>query len=407
MYYERTLLRTLEEVSKGFKTVLLTGMRQTGKTTFLKHSLEKQAGRPKRTYVSLDNVADSSLANNDASLFFQTYEPPVLIDEVQYAPKLFRTIKTLVDAQDERGLVWMTGSQQYNLMAGVTESLAGRVAILELLGFSLYEREGKGLMQQPFLPALKPASLLEKRGLKDTYQIIWQGSFPDVVGRSARGREQFYSNYVRTYLERDIRQLINVENESDFMRFLCAAAARTGQELNLTDMSRDINVSVNTIKKWLSLLETSGVIYLLKPYYRNISKRLTKRPKLYFTDTGLCSYLTNWSSPETLERGAMSGAIFETFVVMEIIKSWYHNGFHPSFYYYRDSNKVEIDLLIAQDDLFYPIEIKKTANPVKNDVDSFDHFAHYEKIGYGALLCLTDHARPLNEHVSSVSIWDI
>jgi predicted AAA+ superfamily ATPase len=254
---------------------------------------------------------------------------------------------------------------------------------------------------------LNPPGNLIRRDLAGTYRCIWQGSFPEVIDKDPEERALFYSSYIRTYIERDIRQLKNVENEAAFMKFLGSAAARTGQELNIADLARDAEVAPNTAKNWLSLLETSGIIYLLKPYYRNTIKRLTKRPKLYFMDTGLCACLSNWNTPETLETGAMGGAFFETFVITEILKSYYHNGRRPSLYYYRDSNQQEIDLLIEQDGLFYPIEIKKTANPGKKDIRAFDSFAATEKTGYGSLICLTDQPRPLSARANAISIWDI
>ncbi|GHV62976.1 ATPase [Spirochaetia bacterium] len=403
MYLERTMTNTLLRTSQNFKVILLTGMRQVGKTTFLKEIAVGEG----RKYVTLDNPKDEQLAKEEPAFFFETYAPPVLIDEIQYAPELFRYIKMLADTTDKRGILWMTGSQQYNLMAGVTESLAGRVSILDMLGFSLYEQDGKAAAQAPFLPSKTPPGILAKRNLAETYQIIWQGSYPEVIDKNADQRALFYSSYIRSYLERDVRQLLNVENESAFQRFLSCAAARTGQELNLTEMARDAGIAPNTAKSWLSILETSGIVYLLKPYYRNVTKRLTKRPKLYFMDTGLCAYLSNWTTPETLESGAMGGAFFETFVITEIIKSWYHNGRRPSFYYYRDSNQAEIDLLIEQDGLFYPIEIKKTANPGKQDIKAFDTFAAIEKTGYGSLICLTDHPRPLTPNAGAISVWDM
>jgi predicted AAA+ superfamily ATPase len=357
--------------------------------------------------VSLDNPADAALAQGEPEQFLNLYKPPVLIDEVQYAPELFRYIKIAVDNSEERGLFWLTGSQQYNLMAGITESLAGRVCILDMGGFSIYERDGCGARQAPFIPSAAPPVCLKVRNAEETYKIIWQGAYPDVVFMDPEERNFFYGSYLRTYIERDIRQLINVGNEAAFMRFLSCAAARTGQELNLADLSRDCGISANTAGKWLSMLETSGLVYILQPYFRNISKRLTKRPKMYFTDTGLCAYLTKWETPAALEQGPLAGAFFETFVVGEILKSWIHNGKRPDFFYYRDSNQTEIDLLISQNGFFYPIEIKKSTNPVKQDIKAFDTFAKYEKIAYGALICLTDHARPLTKNTGALSVWEI
>lgn len=400
-YKNRTLKDTILETSENFKIILVIGMRQVGKTTFLKH-LEN------RKYVTLDNPNDLILAKDNSDFFLEIFKPPVLIDEIQYAPNLFPYIKMLVDNSNERGLIWMTGSQQFNLMKNITESLAGRVAIIDMLGFSIYERFDKADLQKPFLPKLRPLSILEKKGLIDTYKIIWEGSFPEIINKSAKQWKIFYDSYMRTYLERDIRQLIKVADELQFVKFLRSVAVRTGQELNISDIAKDVEIAVNTAKAWLSILETSGIIYLLKPYYKNIGKRLIKRPKIYFLDTGLCSYLAQWNTPENLEAGAMSGAIFETFVITEIIKSYYHNGLHPSLYYYRDNNGVEIDILIEENGKLYPVEIKKTSNPKKEDVKNFDLVRkRLTNLDFGNLICLTTSVMPLNENASAISIWDI
>jgi predicted AAA+ superfamily ATPase len=401
MLKSRTLASSIDRISNNFKVLLLTGMRQVGKTTLL-----KMCGKD-RKYVTLDNTKDLQLAIEEPELFFETYSPPVLIDEVQYAPSLFRQIKILVDSSDAKGQVWLTGSQQYQMMQGVTESLAGRAAIVNLLGFSLYERESKSDLQKPFLPSKKYPCVLNKKNLLDTYRIIWQGSFPDATIAGPESWADFYSSFIKTYLERDVRQLINIGNLTAFTRFLGIAAARTGQELNVQDIARDADISGNTAKSWLSILESSGIIFLLKPWFKNVSKRFIKRPKLHFMDTGLCSYLSDWTSPETLEKGAMSGAIFESFVVSEIMKSYNHNGKFPAFYYYRDSNKAEIDLIVSQDGEFFPIEIKKTANPSKSDISAFKKLSENENLGHGALICLTDSPRPLTESVNAISVWDI
>lgn len=409
-YKNRTLKDTILEISKIFKIILLTGMRQIGKTTFLKNLKEEVENKKieNRKYVTLDNPNDLILAKDNPNFFLETYSPPVLMDEIQYAPSLFPYIKMLVDNSNEKGLIWMTGSQQFNLMKNITESLAGRVVIIDMLGFSIYERFNKANLQRPFLPELRPPSILEKRNLMDTYKIIWEGSFPEVINKSEKQWKIFYDSYTRTYLEKDIKQLLKVSDELQFVKFLKSVAVRTGQELNLTDIARDIEISVNTAKAWLSVLETSGIVYLLQPYYKNINKRLTKRPKIYFLDTGLCAYLSQWNTYETLETGAMSGAFFETFVITEIIKSYYHNGIHPTLYYYRDSNKVEIDLIIEENNKLYPIEIKKTSNPKKEDVKNFDLVRkELNNLDYGNLICLTDTIMPLGEKASAISIWDI
>jgi predicted AAA+ superfamily ATPase len=403
MYKRRTIENSLKRVNSSFKALLLTGMRQVGKTTLLKD----MAGQ-NRTYLTLGDMRVSQLAKEDPFLFFQTYRPPLLIDEIQYAPELFSHIKMLVDDASESGQVWMTGSQQFLLMKGVSESLAGRLAIMELMGFSIYEREGKGELQKPFLPSPSPASILQRKTLRETYEIIWKGSFPEMTLKSTDDWYLFYSSYVKTYIERDVRQLSNIGNEFAFYNFLKTIAARTAQELNLSDIAHTLGISLNTVKSWLSVLQASGVIYLLQPYYENISKRIVKRPKIYFLDTGLCAYLTDWNTPETLSSGAMNGAIWETFVFSEILKSYKHNALEPSFYYYRDSNKVEIDLIILQNGILYPVEIKRTANPDKKMIRNFSVLADSGKnTGYGSLICLTDQVLPLTQHVNALSVWDI
>jgi predicted AAA+ superfamily ATPase len=401
-YEERTLTDTLSRLSNSFKAVLITGPRQVGKTTFLRNVAEAN-----RKYVTLDNPQDLELAKTEPKLFFEKYSPPVLIDEIQYAPELFVHMKMILDNSDQPGRIWMTGSQQYDMMGGVTESLAGRVVILDMLGFSIYERDGKGWQQKPFLPSKAPASILERRSAPETFRIIWQGSFPDVGGMEGKERAGFYNSYVRTYLERDVRQLVNVGDEVAFMKFLRIIAARTAQELNLSDIAKDVDISPNTAKKWLSILETSGLVFLLQPYFKNITKRFIKTPKLYFMDTGLAAHLAGWTTPEALEEGASSGAFFETFVLSEIVKSYRHSGESPQLYYFRDSKKNEIDLLIHQNGVYHPAEIKKTTQPKAADVDAFKIFSKIEKLGYGTLICLTDEPRPLTNEISAISPWDI
>jgi predicted AAA+ superfamily ATPase len=358
-------------------------------------------------YVTLDNPKNLLLAKTDPEMFFQRFSLPVFIDEVQYAPELFPYIKMLVDSSNKTGQVFITGSQQYSMMRNITESLAGRVAIIDMLGFSIYERENKGLLQKPFLPSTKSKEILKHNSVADTYKVIWRGSYPQMINKPSLNWELFYSSYLKSYLERDIKQLTNIISEDNFVRFMCIVAARTGQELNIAEISKTSGTTVKTVNEWLSVLEASGIIFLLKPYYKNITKRFVKRPRIYFTDTGLCSYLTEWITPETLEKGAMSGAIFETFVINEIIKSYKHNGKSQAFYYYRDSNRNEIDLLISRNGLFYPIEIKKTANPSKEDIKAFDTLSQFEKIEYGSLICLTNKIYPLTKTTNAISIWNI
>jgi len=399
---KRTLESTLLETSKSFKVVLVTGPRQVGKTTLMQTASAKN-----RKYITLDDKEVLLQAKTDPKAFLALYNLPIFIDEIQYAPELFSYIKMLVDSSNKRGTVWLSGSQAFDLMQGVTESLAGRVGILDMLGFSIYEIENKGKLQKPFLPKQDRKNILANKTPKNTFKIIWQGSFPDAVSKNEKDRQRFYDSYIRTYMERDVRKIINISDEVAFIKFLKVSAARTGQELNLTDIAKDVDISPNTAKNWLSILRMSGLVYLLQPYFKNVTKRLVKTPKLYWTDTGLAAYLAGWTTAESLETGISSGAFFETFVISEVIKSYYNNGYNPTLYYFRDNHGNEIDLLIEQDNKFYPIEIKKTSTPRSADIKAFNNFAKIEKLGYGNLICLTDKQQPLSAGATAISIWDI
>jgi uncharacterized protein len=404
MYVSRTLEAFVENATRQFPVLLVTGARQVGKTTLLLH-----LSRDKRPYVTLDDPLALSLARQDPPLFLQRFPPPVLIDEIQYAPELLPYIKMAADKTREPGLFWLTGSQQFDLMKGVSESLAGRVAVVHLLGLSRTELAGLTHLRKPFLP--DPDELRERLRvganlpLKDLYRLIWRGAFPAIALHDAVDRDLFYSSYVQTYLQRDVRDLARVGDELAFLRFLRAAAARTAQLLNLTDLSRDADIAVNTAKNWLSILQASGIAYLLEPYHTNVTKRLVKTPKLYILDTGLCAYLTEWSSPETLEAGAMSGASLETWIMAEILKSYWHNGREAPFYFYRDKDLKEIDLLIVRDGTIYPLEFKKTASPGTNDMR---HFQTLEKlkmpIGPGGVICLAEQSLPLSSSTLSIPV---
>jgi hypothetical protein len=384
--------------------MLVVGARQVGKTTFL-----RQLSGDERTYVTLDDPMVLSLAKEDPALFMQRFPAPLLVDEIQYAPELLTYIKMEVDRNRKPDLFWLTGSQQFHLMKGVSESLAGRVGIVQLLGLSHRERIGKGLDSTPFLPT--PGNLAgrmasgESLSLKALYQLIWRGSFPAIALDENIERDLFYSSYVQTYLQRDVRDLARVGDERTFFRFLRACAARSGQLLNVAELARDGDVAPNTAKHWLSILKTSGIVYLLEPYHTNITKRLVKTPKLYFLDTGLCSWLTEWSSPETLERGAMSGPILETWVMSEILKTWWHDGRRESFYFYRDKDQQEIDLLIVQDGVVYPLEFKKSASPGKSDTRRFKALEKLNwPLGPGGIICLVVESLPITESVSSIPV---
>ncbi|HBC71434.1 MAG TPA: ATPase [Coxiellaceae bacterium] len=404
MYITRALEGFVKKATKQFPILLITGARQVGKTTFLKHLCEKNMG-----YVTLDDPLILNLAKNDPALFLQRFHPPILIDEIQYAPELLPYIKIEVDKKQLKGIFWLTGSQQFHLMKGISESLAGRVGIIQLLGMSKREMIDQNYTAHPFIPTpseinsrLKTSDKFE---LKELYQTIWRGSYPAIALNNETNHDLFYGSYVQTYLQRDVRYLAKVGDETTFLNFLRAVAARSGQMLNISELAKDISISPNTAKNWLSILEASGIIYLLEPYHNNITKRLIKAPKLYMLDTGLCSYLTAWSSPETLEAGAMSGAILETWILGELLKSYTHNGIKAPFYYYRDKDQKEIDLLIIKDGTIFPLEFKKTASPNKNDVK---HFQVLEKlnmpIGDGGIICLTKQSLPLAPKITTIPI---
>jgi len=397
-YIKNVFLRACAE----YPALLLTGSRQTGKTTMLKRLALNEKKR-KRTYVSLDDYDALTLALGDPVMFFQTYKPPLLIDEIQYAPGLFTGIKRLIDNGAGPGDFWMTGSQLFKMMKGVQESLAGRLALFHL----------PPLSQQEIYPGFKPDvytndyQLLLKRQKKtsvltsafvsaltglDIYKRIFSGSMPALVSGKFTNRELYYSSYVKTYLERDVRDMAHGIDFLKFTDFIRAAAARTAQLINYKHIADDAEINQETAKNWLQLLETLGIIFFVRPYHHNVLKRMIKTPKLYFYDTGLAVFLTKWDSPQTLMNGAMNGAIFENYCVSEIVKGYENAGREPPLYFYRDKDSKEIDLLLERDGTLEPIEIKKTASPSKGMISSF---AALEKPplrrGTGAIICLAEH----------------
>lgn len=315
-------------------------------------------------------------------------------------------IKMEADRRGKPGLFWLTGSQQFQMMRGISETLAGRAAILNLLGFSGRERGQAELDVPPFLPL--PDLLEQRRSLAggpeqgSIYERIWLGSYPALVSGKVQDREIFYSSYLRTYLERDVRDLAQVGNAQAFLTFLKACAARTGQMLNLSELARDTDVAVNTAKSWLSILQASFQVFLLQPYYSNVTKRLVKSPKLYFLDTGLCAYLTDWTTPEALAAGAMSGAILETWVLGELLKSWWNQAREPSLYYYRDKDGVELDFVILQNQKAYPMEVKKAATPHKKWTSPFRSFERLIPVDSGGVMCLCSEYIPLGSGIYAV-----
>ena len=385
MYLSRHLQHLLLQLIEQFPALLITGPRQVGKSTLLQHIGENYR------YITFDNPLVLNQALDDPTLFFLNYSGKLILDEIQYAPGLFSSLKWEIDKQKQNGQFLLSGSQAFQLMQSVSESLAGRIVILKLQGFSLRE-----IHQVAFYRAFVPddAYLHDREAQLKPYPNIWQtihqGYMPRLYEQETNW-DIYYASYVATYIERDVRQLTNVTNSSDFMRFMVAVAARSGELLNYSNVSQEVGVSLDTVKRWLTILQTSGIVYLLQPYSNNHLKRIIKTPKIFMLDTGLMAFLTKWLTPETIQQGAKSGQFFETFVVSEIIKSFYNQGKEPPVYFYRDTNQKEIDLLIEYDQTLYPIEIKMTANPNKRMAQAFDilrnHLPHNElTIAHGTII---------------------
>ena len=392
MYITRHMEKPVMELNEQYPVLLLTGPRQVGKTTMLEHLIEVEGkGRKK---VSLDDLTLRELAKTDPKMFFQLYQPPLLIDEVQYAPELFPYIKIMVDERHQPGDFWLTGSQLFKMMEGVQESLAGRVALLHLSPLSQSE-----IMKRPPEPpfSLELPLLSERQNGRqmlntpEVFQRIHQGGMPALVTGTYSNASIFYSSYIDTYMERDVRRLSNDIDSLKFLRFLRSVAARTSQQVNYKGIADDAEIDQTTAKNWLHVLEALGIIFLLEPYSNNVLKRTVSTPKLYFYDSGIVCYLTRWSSPETAMEGAMSGALLENYTVAEIIKTYQNAGQEPVLYYYRDKDAREIDLILERDGKLFPIEIKKMASPPKKLTKVFDLIDKSPlQRGTGAILCMAD-----------------
>jgi predicted AAA+ superfamily ATPase len=370
-----------------FSAVLITGARQVGKTTLLKHI---KSGIP---YLTLDDPILLQSALEEAGSFFKNTPPPLIVDEIQYAPNLFSYIKMNADESGKKGQFFLTGSQQFKMMKNVSESLAGRIGIINLLGLSLREIRSD-TFNEVFIPTEEYFAKRKKSARQTDYKEIWdiihKGSMPAMYAEELDW-QMFYAAYTKTYIERDVRALTQVGDELKFIKFMTGIASRTSQMLNLSSVAGEIGISVPTADRWLSILISSNIVYLLQPFYNNIMKRAVKTPKIYFLDTGLAAYLTKWNTPEVLEAGAMAGAFFETFVVAEVLKSYYNAGIlEPSLYYYRDKDAKEVDILIEQNGVLYPVEIKKTANPGREHIENFLALEKIKGItvGSGGLVCL-------------------
>lgn len=373
-----------------FGAVLVAGPRQVGKTTMLE-TLTTGVN-----YVSLDDPIVRASAEEESGTFFKDNPPPVFVDEIQKTPVLFEQVKMILDRDRKKGQFFMCGSQQFKMMKGVSESLAGRIGLVTLLGFSIRESYCVEC-DTPFIPTQEYFDERKKQLADISYDDVWirihRGSMPELQDNPNFNWQMFYGAYVRTYIERDVRDLSEVGDTVKFTKFMVAAAASTGQLLNLASLARDVGISQPTAERWLSFLVASNIVYLLQPYSNNVTKRAIKTPKLYFLDTGLAAYLTRWNTPDVLKTGAMAGAFFESFVVSEIIKSYYNKGvLDLPIYFYRDKDMNEIDLLIEDSGVLYPIEMKKHADPQKKDVDAFDLLDKIPGIkrGPGGVVCLYD-----------------
>lgn len=402
MYIKREIESSIDRLLRQGKVVLVTGARQVGKTTVLREHLGSSFG-----YVSMENSRDYLLAKQDAALFFESKSLPLIIDEVQRVPELFSPLKWIVDQSTKKGQVVLTGSQTYRLMKGVSESLAGRIRILEMSGLSVRELMGNVRTAHPYVPA--PVAVAQKAPNKNIWDIIHRGSMPELQD-STIDWDSFYSDYVSAYLERDVRDLINVKNEAKFYSFMVACAARSGQLFNASDIGNAIDVDHKTVKAWLSVLQASNIVRIIEPFWPNIGKSLTKTPKLYFMDTGLVCHLTRWTTPEQLQVGAVAGHVFETFVVSEVLKSYMNAGGNVrDVWFYRDAKKREIDLVIQEGHVLHPVEIK-TSSTVR--IDAIKHFGCLEglsgyEVGYGHVVCQTPEPYFLTDRVQAIPLWAI
>lgn len=396
-YMKRALERKFLHMSSYFKAVLVTGARQVGKTTMLKHLAMDQS----RTYVTMDNIMARTLAKSDPVLFFQTYKPPIIIDEIQKAPELFEQIKIMCDESQERGRFWLTGSQQYKMMKNIRETLAGRIGILELYSLSKNETEGLDFpneMDFSLTCLLERQPLVQKNDIVQVFEHIWRGGMPDVLRADAEQRQEYFNSYIETYLMRDVAEEGGVTDTVRFYKFMKACAALTAEQVNYKTLAESAEISQPTAKEWVRLLQGLGIIYLLPPYANNGLKRLIKTPKLYFCDTGLCACLSMWLTRDTLMNGAASGHYFENYVVMELLKNFAYSPWKVNMTYYRDSNGKEIDMFVEENGVIHPLEIKKSANPDRRQVKKYELLdkAKLER-GNGGIVCMCQEVIPIDD----------
>lgn len=403
-YIHRSLERKFLKMSSAFKAVMVTGARQVGKSTMLKH-LAQDTGR---VYVSMDDADVRELANRDPKLFFQMYQPPLLIDEVQKAPALFEQIKILCDESDERGRFWLTGSQSKKLMKQAGDSLAGRIGILKMYSLSEKELEGRpnDIPEDYSLSSLIQRSRSHpENNILDVYTRIWEGGMPDMISMDAELRREYWNSYIDAYLMRDAVDDNGIQDTEGFRRLLRACAAFSGELVNYNDLGNAAGVSGATAKEWVKVLQTMGIIFLLEPYFNNELKRMIKTPKLYFCDTGLCAFLSSWTSRDTLMNGAASGHYLENYVAAEMLRNSSYGEKKVNLNFYRDTNQKEIDLVMEMDGQLHPFEIKRAASPDKKAVRAFPLLEKSGKVtGAGGIICMTAKPFPIDEKNSMIPV---
>lgn len=401
-YIKRNPERKFLHMSTAFKAVMVVGARQVGKSTMLKHLAKDQ----NRTYVTMDDTQLRAFAQNDPKLFLQTYHPPILIDEVQKSPELFEEIKILCDETDELGLFWLTGSQSKKLVKKAGDSLAGRLCILKMYSLSTREKLGieptdELVFSMEALTARK--KLFGQNNILATFENIWRGGLPDVQKKDEEQLREYFNSYIETYLMRDAVDDYGIADTEGFRKFLRACASFAGQLINYNDLGASAGVSGVTAKDWVNILQSMGIIFLLEPYSSNELKRLIKKPKLYFCDTGFCAYLSSWTTRDVLMNGAASGHYYENYVIAELLRHYTYGKNKINLNFYRDNKMKEIDLIIEEDGVLHPVEIKKSSSPDKSAAKSFSALKSTERtVGTGAVICMSDNVLPLDENTMIV-----